>query len=187
MIARTCNNVQSPDRCKGNSGPWFPRRASWGNCIPLRNAKTGWAFRLKPLAETASRNWRSDWDAISRSSPSGKLSPTLERQNGIRLPRTRVRQCCATKGASPRIGWRRMRMRPVFALAPIEGSLHMFCRNCGSKVEDGTSSAPCAESPSLTNMNPRPNRRAAFNPPRQPRRSQLHRRRRRSSAQRDPS
>ena len=39
-----------------------------------------------------------------------------------------------------------MRMRPVFARAPIEGSLHMFCRNCGSKVEDGTRFCPvCGE------------------------------------------
>ena len=37
-------------------------------------------------------------------------------------------------------------MRPVFARAPIEGSLHMFCRNCGSKVEDGTRFCPvCGE------------------------------------------
>lgn len=38
-------------------------------------------------------------------------------------------------------------MRPAFARAPIEGSLHMFCRNCGSKVEDGTRFCPvCGES-----------------------------------------
>lgn len=38
-------------------------------------------------------------------------------------------------------------MCPVFARAPIEGSLHMFCRNCGSKVEDGTRFCPvCGES-----------------------------------------
>ena len=90
MIARTCNNVQSPDRCKGNSGPWFPRRASWGNCIPLRNAKTGWAFRLKPLAETASRNRHSDWNVFSRSSPSGKLRPGICAQNGPRFPKRDV-------------------------------------------------------------------------------------------------
>lgn len=37
-------------------------------------------------------------------------------------------------------------MCPVFARAPIEGSLHMFCRNCGSKVEDGTRFCPvCGE------------------------------------------
>ena len=38
-------------------------------------------------------------------------------------------------------------MRPVFARAPFEGSLPMFCRNCGSKVEDGARFCPvCGES-----------------------------------------
>lgn len=38
-------------------------------------------------------------------------------------------------------------MRPAFARAPIEGSLPMFCRNCGSKVEGGARFCPvCGES-----------------------------------------
>lgn len=38
-------------------------------------------------------------------------------------------------------------MRPAFARAPFEGSLSMFCRNCGSKVEDGARFCPvCGES-----------------------------------------
>lgn len=38
-------------------------------------------------------------------------------------------------------------MRPVFARASFEGSLSMFCRNCGSKVEDGARFCPvCGES-----------------------------------------
>ena len=37
-------------------------------------------------------------------------------------------------------------MCPAFARAPIEGSLHMFCRNCGSKIEDGARFCPvCGE------------------------------------------
>ncbi len=38
-------------------------------------------------------------------------------------------------------------MCPVFARAPIEGSLHMFCRNCGSKVENGTRFCPVCREP----------------------------------------
>ena len=38
-------------------------------------------------------------------------------------------------------------MCPVFARVPIEGSLHMFCRNCGSKVEDGTRFCPACGEP----------------------------------------
>lgn len=38
-------------------------------------------------------------------------------------------------------------MRPAFARAPIEGSLPMFCRNCGSEIEVGAKFCPvCGES-----------------------------------------
>lgn len=38
-------------------------------------------------------------------------------------------------------------MRPAFARAPIEGSLPMFCRNCGSEIEGGARFCPvCGES-----------------------------------------
>lgn len=40
-----------------------------------------------------------------------------------------------------------MKMRPAFARAPIEGSLQMFCRNCGSKVEDRTRFCPVCGKP----------------------------------------
>ena len=72
---------------QANSGMQFPDGGSWGNCIPLRNAKTRWAFRLRSLAETASRNRRSDWDVFSRSSPSGKLRPGICARNGTWFPR----------------------------------------------------------------------------------------------------
>ena len=38
-------------------------------------------------------------------------------------------------------------MRPVFARASFEGSLSMFCRNCGSKVEGGARFCPAREEP----------------------------------------
>ena len=38
-------------------------------------------------------------------------------------------------------------MRPAFARAPFEGSLPMFCRNCGSEIEGGAKFCPvCGES-----------------------------------------
>ncbi len=66
MIARTYNDVQSTDRCKRNSGPWFPRRACCGNRIPL--------LRRIPVPD------------FPMGGLSGKLRPTLERQNGMRFP-----------------------------------------------------------------------------------------------------
>lgn len=98
MIARTRNDVQSTDWCKGNSGPLLPRRACCGNCIPLLQAnsgpqfpdgvsrgncvplwsvKTGCAFRLRPLAESASRNLQQKRDTVSR----GPKQPPAPRQN----------------------------------------------------------------------------------------------------------
>lgn len=38
-------------------------------------------------------------------------------------------------------------MRPAFALASFEGSLPMFCRNCGSKVEGGARFCPACGEP----------------------------------------
>ena len=38
-------------------------------------------------------------------------------------------------------------MRPAFARAPSEGSLPMFCRNCGSKVEGGAKFCPACGEP----------------------------------------
>lgn len=38
-------------------------------------------------------------------------------------------------------------MRPVFARASFEGSLPMFCRNCGSKVEGGARFCPACGEP----------------------------------------
>lgn len=60
-----------------NSGPRFPDGASRGNCVPLWSARTGCAFRLRSLAESASRNRHSDWDAF----PRGPKQPPAPRQN----------------------------------------------------------------------------------------------------------
>lgn len=112
---------------QANSGMQFPDGGSWGNCIPLRNAKTGWAFRLRSLAETASRNRRSDWDVFSRSSPSGKLRPGICARNGTWFPRgpkqpPAPRQnhplssvVCGTSKECPRV--------PAIGTSPAAGSI----------------------------------------------------------------
>lgn len=66
MIARTCNDVQSTDRCEG--GFWAIA------------SQTGLLRKLHP---TTTGEFRSP---ISRWGLSGKLRPTLERQNGMRFP-----------------------------------------------------------------------------------------------------
>lgn len=112
---------------QANSGMQFPDGGSRGNCIPLRNTKTGWAFRLRSLAETASRNRRSDWDVFSRSSPSGKLRPGICARNGTWFPRgpkqpPAPRQnhplssvVCGTSKECPRV--------PAIGTSPAAGSI----------------------------------------------------------------
>lgn len=73
---------------QANSGMQFPDGGSWGNCIPLRNAKTGRAFRLRSLAETAARNLRPKRDAVSprtesAARPSSKSSAFLRCMRNI--------------------------------------------------------------------------------------------------------
>ncbi len=77
MIARTYGNVQSADCCKGDrwesSGTQFPNEASRGNCVPEFWLETGYGFPNRPLAENASRNRRSNWDAVSGRQDKTKL------------------------------------------------------------------------------------------------------------------
>lgn len=96
---------------QANSGMQFPDGGSWGNCIPLRNAKTGWAFRLgrifpiEPLGETAARNLRPKRDAVSprtesAARPSSKSSAFLRCMQNIQG----VSQSAGTIGTSPAAG-----------------------------------------------------------------------------------
>lgn len=68
---------------RANSGTQFPVEASRGSCVPLWGVRTGCAFRLRPQAESASRNRRSNWDAVSGRQAKTKLrwnSPWLRLQ-----------------------------------------------------------------------------------------------------------
>lgn len=46
----------------------------------------GCGFRMKPLAESASRFEGSEWDALSETRPFGKLHPGIDAQSGTHLP-----------------------------------------------------------------------------------------------------
>lgn len=65
MIARTCNDVQSTDRCKGN-GLLCANLVHWGQ-VTLHQVSR---FRV----------------AVSQTTTLWKLRPTLERQNGMDFP-----------------------------------------------------------------------------------------------------
>ena len=87
MIARTCNDVQSADRCKGNSGPWFPRRACCGNCIPLLRRQNGMSFPVEASSGNCSPESALRLGCDFPMGPSGKLQPGICSRNGTRFPR----------------------------------------------------------------------------------------------------
>lgn len=67
-------------------GPFVWSASACGSCVPDFGSRMGCAFRNTPQPETASRNWRSEWDAVSGSALRRKLRPGIDAQNGMRFP-----------------------------------------------------------------------------------------------------
>ena len=57
-----------------------------GSCVPELPLGMGHAFRNSPQAEIASRNERSDWDALSGSALKRKMRPGFWLQSGMPFP-----------------------------------------------------------------------------------------------------
>lgn len=68
------------------NGTRFPVGASNGKRIPEFGSRVGCVFRLKPQAETASRNSVSERDELSQRGRMRKLCPGIMPQNGMRFP-----------------------------------------------------------------------------------------------------
>lgn len=68
------------------NGIRFPVEASNGKCVPEYGSSLGCIFRLKPQAETASRNSVSERVVLSGSPLNRKLCPGIMPQNGTRFP-----------------------------------------------------------------------------------------------------
>ena len=71
---------------QARNGSQFPNETPRGNCDPEFELETGYGFPNRPLAETTSRNPRSDRDAFSRSPLCGKMHSTLKSKTGTHLP-----------------------------------------------------------------------------------------------------
>lgn len=63
------------------SGTGFPDGWGFGKCVPEFAFGVGYSFRLRALAENASRNLRSEWDGVSRAT-SGNCIPFQTRIPG---------------------------------------------------------------------------------------------------------
>ena len=68
------------------TGTRFPNGSSSGNCIPESTLGMGFIFRKTPQAETASRNPRSERDALSQRRSKRKVHPGIPPQTGTRFP-----------------------------------------------------------------------------------------------------
>ena len=68
------------------SGMRFPVEGSSGKFIPKYGSSLGCIFRLELQTESASRNPRLEWDALSGTALNRKLCPGIMPQNGTRFP-----------------------------------------------------------------------------------------------------
>lgn len=68
------------------SGTDFPDGWGFGKCVPEFAFGVGCSFRLRALAENATRNLRSEWDAVSQRSHKRKLHPTPDMNSGTQFP-----------------------------------------------------------------------------------------------------
>lgn len=68
------------------SGTGFPDGRALGKCVPEFGFGMGCSFRLRGLAESATRNLQSEWDEVSQRSHKRKLHPTPNVNSGTRFP-----------------------------------------------------------------------------------------------------
>lgn len=68
------------------NGTRFPDRLSGGNCVPDFGSRMGRAFRLELQTESASRNPRLEWDALSGTALNRKLRSRISLQSGMPFP-----------------------------------------------------------------------------------------------------
>ena len=68
------------------SGTGFLDGWGFGKCVPEFAFGVGCSFRLRALAENATRNLRSEWDAVSQRGRKRKLHPIPDVNSGTRFP-----------------------------------------------------------------------------------------------------
>lgn len=73
-------------RIGAQTGIHFPLYALSGNCVPELRLGMGCTFRLRALAESATRNLLLKWDALSQQALKRKLRPIPKADSGTRFP-----------------------------------------------------------------------------------------------------
>ena len=78
----------------------FPVEASNGKCVPEYGFSVGCIFRLGLQTESASRNPRLEWDALSGAALKRKLRPGIVAQNGMHFPPEPLTETASRNSAS---------------------------------------------------------------------------------------
>ena len=73
-------------RIDAQSGPHFPVDVLSGNYVPELRLGMGCTFRLRALAESATRNFLLKWDALSQQALKRKLRPIPKADSGTHFP-----------------------------------------------------------------------------------------------------
>ena len=76
-------------RIGAQSGPHFPADVLSGNYVPELRLGMGCTFRLRALAESATRNLLLKWDALSQQALKRKLRPIPKADSGTHFPNTK--------------------------------------------------------------------------------------------------
>ena len=76
-------------RIGAQSGPHFPVDVLSGNYVPELRLGMGCTFRLRALAESATRNLLLKWDALSQQALKRKLRPIPKADSGTHFPNTK--------------------------------------------------------------------------------------------------
>ena len=71
------------------SGTGFPDGRGFGKSIPEFDYGMGCTFRLRALAESATRNLLLKWDALSQQALKRKLRPIPKADSGTHFPNTK--------------------------------------------------------------------------------------------------
>ena len=79
------------------SGTGFPDGRGLENRVPEFAFGMGCGFRLRALVDNATRNLRSEWDAVSQRGRKRKLHPTPDVNSGTRLPDTKKATRCGLR------------------------------------------------------------------------------------------
>ena len=132
------------------SGTDFPDGWGFGKSVPEFAFGVGCSFRLRALAENATRNLRSEWDAVSQRSHKRKLHPIPDANSGTRFPDAKKGHktwpstyiCSADTPMTSRApttgrlsGWRHIRF---IASSARKGGHLMWPPSCAGLSEQGT-------------------------------------------------